>query len=88
MKDAKHLVHIENDLTAEEMAICKEVTDEFVYSKRQKPEGIIDKNTGYYVNYCVWAGGVKHNIDDPDPSEPGNLKKYINMPKDNIELYM
>ena len=57
------------DLLPDDIAMCAEVTRDYLHSKRQRPEGIINKKTGAWESFFVWDGGVKS--DRPDKSEPG-----------------
>ena len=53
---------------------CENVVTEFHDSKAQKPTGVLDRDSGEFKHYFVWAGGAKK--DKADPTEPG---KYLNI---------
>ena len=42
---------------------------EFNDSKAQQPTGVLDKDSGEFKHFFVWAGGIKREM--PDETEPG-----------------
>jgi hypothetical protein len=69
VKDTKSLIKpSENsDLTDEHLSVCAGVSDTFIKTKLQVPEGVV-KN-GKYKNYYVWAGAKTER--EADKTEPG-----------------
>lgn len=52
--------------------MCFEAAKDFLNSKRQRPEGVIDVKTGNYKDTYVWAGARVKNM--ADTTEPGKYE--------------
>jgi hypothetical protein len=51
--------------------LCSQRVESFNKLKAQQPMGVLDKSTGEFKNYFVWAGGNKK--EEADSSEPGTI---------------
>jgi hypothetical protein len=73
VKDIKknQQIQMETDETLSEdhSKLCSTVVKKFHDEKAQQPAGVIDKNTGEFKDYFVWAGGSISNV--ADETEPG-----------------
>ncbi len=49
--------------------LCVKMVKEFNDSKAQQPTGVLDKDSGEFKHFFVWAGGIKREM--PDETEPG-----------------
>ena len=76
MKDIKknQLMDIpsNDNLSETDNQLCVKIVKDFHNSKAQKPTGVLDKDSGEFKHYFVWAGGTKKEV--PDATEPG---KYL-----------
>ena len=68
MKDLKKNqlsdINSDNNLSKKDNDLCVKIIKDFNDSKAQKPTGVLDKNSGEFKHYFVWAGGTKKEIPD------------------------
>ncbi len=79
MKDIKknQLMDMDSDenLSKKDNELCLKIVKDFHDTKAQKPTGVLDRESGEYKHFFVWAGGIKKQT--PDATEPGkNLNMY------------
>ncbi len=61
----------DDNLSEKDNQLCTKIVKDFHNSKAQQPTGVLDKDSGEFKHYFVWAGGTKKEI--PDATEPGNI---------------
>ncbi len=80
MKDIKknQLTGIDSDenLSKKDNELCLKIVKDFHASKAQIPTGVLDRDSGEFKHYFVWAGGTKKQT--ADETEPG---KHLNIYK-------
>ena len=73
MKDLKRnqlqAINSADALSKKDNELCVKIVKEFNESKAQKPTGVLDKDSGEFKHFFVWAGGIKKEM--PDKTEPG-----------------
>lgn len=65
-------MQLKNELSPDHLCMCFEAAKDFLHSKRQRPEGVIDVKTGNYKDTYVWAGARVKNM--ADTTEPGKYE--------------